>query len=181
MKKFMLALAVAALIAAPVLAAPADSGKSSSVSLGDFAVRLAVSLGAKPVDAKSAVETLKARGAKISHVDLSARVTEGEAARILSDIGVAVTTPTPGKSLSAGKADQLLSAASLNLDAAVSPSTELPGECLNNKNRGLCVDCCKIANGCTDLGAPCEFASPCAKFCKQVTPPGHASPSEPQP
>jgi hypothetical protein len=180
MKKSILAFAVAALIAAPAFAAPAASAKSSEVTLGDFAVRLAVNLGTKPADATAAVETLNARGAKISTADLSARVTEGVAARILGDLGVSVSTTAPGKALTSGKADQLLSTASLSLSAATTSSVDLPTTCLNNMNRGLCVECCKTANGCVDQEAQCDYASACSHFCKAVLPPGQASPSEPQ-
>ena len=178
MKKSILAFAVAALIAVPAFAAPAASAKPADVTLGDFAVRLAVNLGTKPADAKAAVETLRTRGAKITEGDLNARLTEGAAARILGDLGVTVTTTTPGKSLSSGRADQLLSTASLGL-AATTPATDFPAQCLQVKNRGLCTECCKTANGCVDQSAPCDFASACSHFCKAVLPPGQASPSEP--
>lgn len=180
MKKSILAIAVAALIVAPVFAAPADSAKSSAVSMGDFAVRLAASLGTKPVDAKAAVETLKVRGARIREANLGAPVTEGEAARILSDLGVAVTTATPGKSLSAGKADQLLSAASLGLAASTVAAVELPAHCLLERNRGQCDTCCTTFLGCDSDPTPCSGGA-CAHFCNAVSPPGQASPSEPQP
>ena len=178
MKKLILAFAVAALIAAPAFAASAASAKPADVTLGDFAVRLAVNLGTKPADAKAAVETLRSHGARISEGELNARLTEGVAARILGDLGVVVTTTTPGKALSSGRADQLLSTASLGL-AATTPAVDLPAQCLQVKNRGLCVECCKVANGCVDQEALCEFASACSHFCKAVLPPGLASPSEP--
>jgi hypothetical protein len=179
MKKSILAFAVAALIAAPAFAAPAAPAKGD-VTLGDFAVRLAVNLGTKPADAKAAVATLKARGVAINEADLSVRVTEGVAARILSDLGVAVTTASPGRALTTGKADQLLSSASLGLSAATNTAAELPTQCLDNKNRGLCTECCKAANGCIDQEALCAYASACAHFCLAVLPPGKASPSEPE-
>ena len=154
--------------------------KAADVTLGDFALRLAVNLGTKPADAGAAVETLKSHGARITEVDLSARMTEGVAARILSDLGVAVTTTTPAKGLSSGRADQLLSAAAVGLTATTAPATTLPAQCLQNKNRGICTECCKAANGCVDQNALCEFASACSHFCKAVLPPGQASPTEPQ-
>ncbi len=180
MKKSILAFAIAALIAAPAFAASAAPAKAADVTLGDFALRLAVNLGTKPADASAAVETLKSHGARITEVDLSARMTEGVAARILSDLGVAVKTSTPGKGLSSGRADQLLSTAAVGLTATTAPATELPAQCLQNKNRGGCQECCKAANGCVDQSAPCDFASACSHFCKAVLPPGHASPTEPQ-
>lgn len=178
MKKSILAFAVAALIAAPAFAASAASAKPADVTLGDFAVRLAVNLGTKPADAKAAVETLKSHGARISEADLNARVTEGVAARILSDLGVAVTTTTPGKALSSGRADQLLSVAGMSLAATSVSATELPSQCLQERNRGQCDTCCTTFLGCDVDPTLCRGGA-CSHFCKAVLPPGQASPSEP--
>jgi hypothetical protein len=181
MRKPFLALAVSAALTVAVFAATSDSPKSSPITMGEFAMKVSKALGREQADPKTAVESLKSLGAKFE-ADLQARVTEGQAARILTDLGVRVSTSTPAKGLTLGKADQLMALASFSSSAAsVSPADEFPTQCLAVKNRGACQECCKAAFGCAPSPALCDFANECAKSCKDVVPPGHQSPDEPLP
>ena len=178
MRKSYLVLAACAALTVSAYAASSNVQKSK-VTVGDFAVKVTKALGNPAADQRAAVESLKSLGVKVD--DVNASLTEGVAARILADLGVRVSTTSPDNAVTAGKADQLVAVVGLaGSISTISPSTELPAACLDNKNRGMCVECCKTALGCPPSGT-CDFASPCAKFCKSVLPPGLASPSDPTP
>jgi hypothetical protein len=180
MRKAIVLFAAAAALTSGVFAASKDAQKTVP-TVGDFAVTVSKALGHTPADQDAAVAVLKNAGVDLGK-DLSAKLTEGQAARILQDLGVAVKTANPQAYLSADKAGQLVANAGLVSPIAASiAATDLPAQCLSVKNRGNCQTCCNSYFGC-DLSAPtCDYASTCAKFCKQVLPPGKASPSEPQP
>ena len=179
MRKSLLVLTVSAVVTVAAFAA-ASNAQKSTVTVGDFAVKVTKAIGQPVSTPSAAIESLKSLGVKID--DANAKLTEGTAARILADLGLRVSTANPGGTVTSGKADQLAAVAGLASSASsISPDSDLPTQCLNNFNRGTCVDCCKIALGCPNLQAQCEFSTPCAKFCKQVPPPGQVSPSDPQP
>jgi len=179
MRKSLLVLTVSAALTVAAFAA-ASSAQKSTVTVGDFAVKVTRAIGQPVSSPGAAVDSLKSLGVKID--DANARLTEGTAARILADLGLRVSTANPGSAVTAGKADQLAAVVGLASSASsISPDTDLPTQCLDNKNRGGCQDCCKASLGCAPSPALCDFASSCAKFCKQVPPPGQASPSDPNP
>ncbi len=179
MRKSLLVLAVSTALTVAAFAAASNTQKST-VTVGDFAMRVTKAIGQPVSTPSAAVQSLKSLGVKID--DANARLTEGTAAQILADMGLRVSTANPGSVVSSGKADQLAAVAGLASSASsISSDSGLPTQCLDSANRGLCVDCCKIALGCPDLQAQCEFSTACAKMCKQVPPPGQASPSDPQP
>lgn len=180
MRKWLTVLAVSTALTVVAFAAASSAQKSTTVTVGEFAVKVTRAIGQPVTTPSAAVESLKSLGVKID--DVNARLTEGAAARILSDLGLRVSTSNPGSAVTSGKADQLAAVAGLASSASgISPNTDLPTQCLDNKNRGNCQDCCKAALGCAPSPALCDFASACAKFCKQVLPPGQQSPSDPQP
>ena len=179
MKKSVLVLTVSAALAVAAFAATSNSQKST-VTVGDFAVKVTTALGQPVVSPTVAVKSLRTFGVKID--DANANLTEEAAAKILAELGLRVTTTNPNGTVTTGRADQLAAVVGMASSAtAVKPSDTLPTECLDVKNRGTCQDCCKASFGCTDPNAPCDFASGCARFCKDVPPPGKASPSDPNP
>jgi hypothetical protein len=175
-KKSLVVLAVSVALTASLFAAPDKSPKAQTV--GEFAVKVNAAMGRVAADEKAAADSLKALGVDLGK-DLSAALTEERAAGILRDLGVRVVPGNPDSEISAGKADQLIASVALNASTSspVSPS-QLPTTCLNEFNRGRCVECCKAFFGCVNQGDPCEFASRCAKFCKAILHPG-VSPTEP--
>jgi len=174
-RKSALALLVGAALTATIFAATTGAQKPA-VTVGDFAVKLSKALGNNVSDQRTAVSNLKALGVQVGS-DLNAGLTEGTAARIMSELGVKTTTTRPDSAVTAGRAGQLASLAGMNANASsvVPDSIGLPTQCLESRNRGQCNDCCTAATGCvTNCNA-------CAKFCQSVLPPGKSSPDEPQP
>ncbi len=179
MRKSLLVLTVSAVVTVAAFAA-ASNAQKSTVTVGDFAVKVTKAIGQPVSTPSAAIESLKSLGVKID--DANAKLTEGTAARILADLGLRVSTANPGGAVTSGKADQLAAVAGLASSASsISPDTDLPTQCLDVKNRGNCQNCCMVFFGCTNVNLPCDFSTPCAKFCKQVPPPGQVSPSDPQP
>ncbi len=179
MRKSLLVLAVSAALTVAGFAA-ASNAQKSTVTVGDFAVKVTKAIGQPVTTPSAAVQSLKSLGVKID--DVNASLTEGTAARILADLGLRVSSTNPNSAVTAGKADQLAAVAGLASSASsISPDTDLPTQCLDSFNRGICQDCCKAALGCDPSPALCDFASSCAKFCKSVIPPGQQSPSDPNP
>ena len=176
MKKSLLVLAVSTALTVAAFSA-ASTAQKSTVTVGDFAVKVSRAIGQPVTTPSAAVQSLKSLGVKID--DVNASLTEGTAARILGDLGLRVSTANPGSAVTPGKADQLAAVVGLASSASsISPDATLPTQCLDNKNRGICNDCCNAATGC-DPATGC--GTPCAKFCKAVLPPGQQSPSDPQP
>ncbi len=177
-RKSALGLLVGAALTATLFAATTGAPKPA-ITVGDFAVKVTKALGKPATDQRSAVNSLKSLGVQVG-TNLGAALTEGTAARILTDLGIRTTTTRPDSPVSTGRADQLASVAGMNASAAsaVPDSIGLPTQCLELRNRGQCVDCCDAAINCNPATQNC---SPCAKFCQTVLPPGKASPDEPQP
>ncbi len=174
-RKSALALLVGAALTATIFAATTGAQKPA-VTVGDFAVKLSKALGNKNTDQSTAVNNLKSLGVQVGS-DLNAGLTEATAARIMSELGIKTTTTRPGSFVSEGRADQLAGVAGLNSTgtSVVPDSIGLPTQCLEQRNRGQCNDCCNAAIGCT------VNCNACAKFCQSVLPPGKSSPDEPQP
>lgn len=172
-KKILLVLALSAGLTAAAFGAAAAPVAAAKATVGEFALDLATALGSDAIDASVAVKALKARGVTIP-ADLSATLTEGDAARILSDLGIAVTAPAnPVAAISSARAGSLVASipASMSIDGKVTQD-EGPTQCLSSVDRGTCVNCCKDATGLTG-----KF---CGRYCHaNVSPP--ASDEEPQP
>ena len=173
MKKLVLVLALCAGLTASAFAAPAAPAAAAKATVGEFALNLATALGYDAVDAKAATKALEGRGVTFA-ADLSAALTEGEAARIMSDLGIAVAKPAnPGAAMSPARVGSLMASIppSLGIDSKVTQD-EGPTQCLSSVDRGTCVNCCKDATGLTG-----KF---CGRYCHaNVAPP--ASDEEPQP
>ena len=178
MRKSLVVVAASVALAVAAFAASSNAQKPT-ISVGDFAMKVSAAMGQPVTDRSAAVQSLRTLGVKIS--DPNASLTEGIAAKILTDLGVRASTTSPDSAVTSGKADQLAGFAGLAASPSVAPADGLPSQCLSSGTRGLCVDCCKTALGCANLQAQCEFSTACAKFCKTVPPPGHQSPSDPTP
>ena len=171
-KKILLVLALSAGLTAVAFAAPAAPA-AAKATVGEFAVNLATALGFDANDAKAATKALAGRGVTFA-ADLSAPLTEGEAARIMSDLGIAVAKPAnPGAAMSPARVGSLVASipASMSIDGKVTQD-EGPTQCLSSVDRGTCVNCCKDATGLTG-----KF---CGRYCHANVPPP-ASDEEPQP
>jgi hypothetical protein len=173
MRKPFVALAVGAILTVAVFAAPSAT-KMSTVTVGDFAAKVAVALGYDAQDQKAAVKSLQKRGVKMT-ADLGAPLTDGEVARMMADLGVRVSTPTDADAfVTPAKANALIG--TIGMQAASIPVIETtpppPTQCLSSVDRGTCVDCCKAASGLTG-----KF---CGRYCHSNVPPP-ISPEEPTP
>src|SRR6266571_9061613 len=104
MRKSLLVVAVSAALTVAAFAA-ASSAQKSTVTVGDFAVKVTKAIGQPVASPSAAVESLKSLGVKID--DANAKLTEGTAAQLLADLGLRVSTANPGSVVSSGKADQL--------------------------------------------------------------------------
>jgi len=176
--KSLMILAVSATLAVAAFAASSNAQKST-VTVGDFAVKVTAAIGHPVTDRSAAVASLKTLGVKVD--DMNASLTEGMAAKILADLGVRVSTTSPDSAVTAGKADQLAAIAGLaSKTSSTSSATALPTFCTELRNRGQCDTCCTTALGCDVNPAPCA-GGVCSKMCKVVLPPGQQSPSDPQP
>ncbi len=183
MKKSLLALLVGVALVIPVVAATGNAAeKVNAETVGAFAVKLAAALGTPAASEQGAVASLRSAGVNLK-ADLSTRLTEAEAARILSDLGVKVAAPSsPSNEVSSGKASQLAAAAGLSLSASLGvefSANDLPVQCLLEDNHGQCMGCCKPALGFGegDTGKISKF---CAQFCRNVQEPP-PSDEEPMP
>ena len=117
---------------------------------------------------------------QLQQVDLGARreapLTEAGAVTILKSVGVAATTSTPDRLLTVQRANALVRTfgASLQPEPTATGSGagqgSVPGgvdTCFQEKNHGLCVQCCKAQGG---------GASSCAKACFVVNKPSADEP-----
>ena len=128
MRKSVLVLTVIAVLTAGALFASGSAPRSSAVTVGDFAVKVAKALGYKATDQKSAVSSLKAAGVSLEAADLSSSLTEGKAARILSDLGLKVNTADPASPLTTQKAMWLSrSASATSTSTRATLTTRQPG------------------------------------------------------
>lgn len=162
-------------MAAAAFAATGEVQKPA-VTVGDFAVKLTKALGKPATDQKTAVETLKSLGVQVGG-DLSAGLTEGVAARILGDLGLRTAITRSDGPVSDKKADQLASLAGVGAGSKLPTGTPLPTQCLEERNRGQCENCCHAALAAAGI----VDNKGCTVFCKSVLPPGKSSPDEPQP
>jgi hypothetical protein len=175
MRKFLVVMAVSTALTVAAFAASSNSRKST-VTVGDFAVKVTRAIGQPVSDRSAAVQSLKTRGVEIG--EPNANLTEGMAAKILADLGLRVSTTSPDSAVTLGKADQLATMVGLASSAAsVAPADGLPTQCLQLRNRGQCDTCCTTALHCDVDSTPCAGGA-CSKFCKIIKP-GPPSPTDP--
>jgi hypothetical protein len=171
-RKPFVVLALSASLTVAAFAAPATVAKAGKATVGDFAVKVAAVLGYAVTDQEKAADALRAKGVDLM-ADLSATLTEGEAARIMSDLGVAVNTPVnSGNEVSDARASIMAGALSQMALESFSTQDTGPTQCLSSVDRGTCVNCCKAATGLTG-----KF---CGRYCHANVPPP-PSPTEPTP
>jgi hypothetical protein len=174
----VLALA-ASLMVVGVYAAPSTPAKAKGVTVGDFAVKVAAALQYDSSTPQVAAGALARRGITLA-TDLSTPMTQGEAARVLADLGINAIAPKnssdPVTAQQAGTLAGLISTMSVSSSAS---GPALPDACLHSQNRGQCVECCKSATGCGAPPAPFD-CNQCSKFCHNNVPPP-ISPGEPTP
>lgn len=189
MKKSFVVLVACAAISIAAIAAP-GSGKQPAqpvpvqpITVGDFAVMVSQAIGAPATSPTNAIANLQARGLNMP-LDLNATLTERQVVDMFHDLGVVnVRTDNPASAVTPEKAESILGGVNLSALSAASPlpADELPIECLQQRNRGKCNNCCQISFGCDLSQNNCPFGKTCAKFCQSVLPPGQQSPSEPEP
>ncbi len=175
-RKYLVVVAVSAALTVAAFAASSNAQKST-ITVGDFAVKVTRAFGQPVTDRSAAVASLKTLGVKIGDVNTS--LTEGMAAKILADLGLRVSTTSPNSAVTVGKADQLAAIAGLASSvSSPTPASDLPTYCTLLRNRGQCDTCCTTALGCDVDFTPCN-GGVCAKMCHVVPPPGQVSPSDP--
>ena len=170
MRKSLVVVAVSAALTVAAFAASSNSRKST-ITVGEFAVKVTRAIGQPVSDRSAAVQSLRTRGVEIG--EANSNLTEGMAAKILADLGLRVSTTSPDSAVTLGKADQLATMVGLASGAAaMSPADGLPTQCLVGTKQE-CKTCCQAATGCNPEECP-----QCTKFCK-VLKPGNPSPSNP--
>ena len=178
-RTFMVLALAASLMVVGVYAAPSTPAKAKGVTVGDFAVKVAAVLQYDTSSPQAAASALERRGVNLS-ADLSSTMTQGEAARVLTDLGISAVPPKnssdPVTAQQAGTLAGLISTLSTQSTAA---GPDLPSQCLHSQNRGICVDCCKAATSCGPPPAAFD-CNTCSKFCHNNVPPP-PSPGEPTP
>jgi hypothetical protein len=181
-KKTLLVLALCAGLTVVAYAVPGTSAKAGKATVGEFAVKVATALGYTTPDSKAAAEALKGRGVNLV-ADMSATLTEGEAARIMAELGMTVAAPpNPGATVSTAKVGFLAGIVGSASLESIASDIDLPEECLTSVDRGACVNCCKAIVG--QLPNPSgqgtrDAGKECGRFCRDnVSTP---SPVEPAP
>ena len=118
-------------------------------TVGEFAVRVSAALGYEDPVAERAASNLNSWGVDLG-ADLATPLTEGRAARIMADLGIAVVPPAhPAAPVTEGRAGIL--AATIGTMLPSGPSTERidlaapPSflQCLQAPNTGQCTQCCR--------------------------------------
>jgi hypothetical protein len=176
MRKSFMFVAVSAALAVAAFAASSTAQKAT-ITVGDFAVKVAGAIGHPVTERSAAVESLRSRGIKID--DVNATLTEGMAAKILADLGLRVTPSSSNTALTPGKADQLVTMVQLSSRETSGLQNDLPTQCLA-LDKKECRQCCYTATSCDPKSGDKDCAKDCDKFCKPVKP-NKPSPSEPLP
>jgi hypothetical protein len=174
--KPLLALLLTVILPVTALAAGQAQGQkpsSSAITVGDFAVMLAATVGkGKALEPKSATDALVKAGVPLGNP--KAPLSEEKLTEILGFYGVRLSSSSPQQDVSRAKAQSALTLVSgalssgLSSSAGTTPTPATLDDCLNEVNHGQCEGCCKTLGG---------TASTCAKFCQQIK----TSQGEPQP
>jgi hypothetical protein len=158
-------------------AGPVPQAREASrlATVGEFAVRVSAALGYEEPVPETAAANLRSWGVDLG-ADLGTTLTEGRAARIMADLGMAVVPPAhPSAHITESRAGILAATIGTALPPQ-GPGTEGLGlaaplnflQCLQAPNTGLCIQCCtdllpsRLATGpksrlCSHI---CMFASP---------------------
>src|SRR6266850_3122213 len=161
-RKSLVVVAVSVALTVAALAASTKSQKST-VTVGEFAVKVTRAIGQPVSDRSAAVQSLRTRGVDIGEVNAS--LTEGMVAKILADLGLRVSTTSPDSAVTLGKADQFATMVGLASGAAsIAPADGLPTQCLALEKHE-CRTCCNTAINCDPaLDDGCRGL--CNRFCK---------------
>ena len=174
MRKPLVALVTGSLLVVSAFAGTAVNSQKT-VSVGDFAAKVAVALGYEAKDQTKAANLLRGRGIDLS-ADLSAPLTNGQVARMIEDLGIAHVKSGDSNALvtpaQAGSYVAAIGIQSANLGLFLTEVDNPPNQCLSSVDRGTCVNCCKDATGLT--------GKYCGRFCHSNVPPP-ISPEEPMP
>ena len=184
-KSFVVLVVTAALTIAAFAASGSGKQPTQPITVGDFAVLVSQAIGAPTTSPKTAISNLQTRGLNMP-LDLQATLTERQAVSMFHDLGVInVRTSNPNDQVTPDKAEAIIGSVNLSaLSASILPAgIEDALECLQLKNRGSCVECCKPIVGPipNPHGNDRDPGKVCTKLCESVVPPGQASPSEPEP
>ena len=172
-RKSLVVVAVSAALTVAAFAASSNSRKST-ITVGEFAVKVTRAIGQPVSDRSAAVQSLRTRGVEIG--EANSNLTEGMAAKILADLGLRVSTTSPDSAVTLGKADQLATMVGLASGAAsVAPADGLPTQCLVGTKKE-CKNCCRTVSNCAPDDEACISA--CNHFCKGNKP-GNPSPTDP--
>jgi hypothetical protein len=141
---------------------------SRQATVGEFAVRVSAALGYEDPVPETAAANLKSWGVDLG-ADLGTALTEGRAARIMADLGIAVVPPAnPSAPLTESRTGILAATIGTAL-SQTAPGTERIGLaqppnfllCLQAPNTGLCIQCC------TDL-LPRLGTRPKSRLCSHI-------------
>ena len=148
-KSLLVSMLCAAVSAAAFAAGTPQTGAGTAETVGGFALKVAAAYGADARDQSAAAAALQALGVSLGP-DLGARLTEGQAAGILADLGLKVAPPAaPGNTVSVGMADRLATRVGLTCAKGSNPPPGgMPTQCLHSKNRPACEECCAQATHC---------------------------------
>jgi hypothetical protein len=162
------ALVAVMTMAMAVAATDRPASKVTGVQLVQDLARAARAAGASQASARLRSVSLGARP--------NAPITEAGAVALLKNLGVEATTSNPGRALSRQQADALVMkfrgslaapSASQSVAAGHQPAPASMGDCLAEKNHGLCVECCLALGG---------RGNTCAKTCHEINKPSASEP-----
>ncbi len=108
-----------AIVLLVVLALALPVPASDEMTVGSFVRRLAQSKNLNAADARIAVDSLRGAGIRLpSDLELSARLTEGDVARISRTLGLAVSTNRPDAGFSSEQVDRFFASFRVELTLA---------------------------------------------------------------
>jgi len=172
MRKVQTSIALTVIALGAIALTFAATGKpGSGVTAGDFSRDLSAV-------ARLAGATEISRRLTTTDLDksLNAPLTEAGAVVILQKAGIAATTSYPDRLLTREQADVLVGQLRSSLATAAAKTGSTAGRsglpdtvdtCFDQKNHGLCVDCCKSLGG---------GPSSCAKACMVINKPSASEP-----
>lgn len=148
---------------------------SKPVTFGQFAVQLAKALGAPTDSEETAAANLRLAGVHLD-ADLSAPLTEGRAADIMTDLGVpAQVSGDPAAPMTPAKAGQAAATAALSIASQADgfSSESLPTSCTGVRDRATCYACCTAFLGPMS-SHPLRVVLLCGVVCAKLFPPASA-------
>src|SRR5262249_32938361 len=159
--KALLALMLTVTLSITALVAGQTQGQkpsSSAITVGDFAVMLAATVGkGRALEPKSATDALVKAGVPLGNP--KAALGAEKLTEIMGFYGVRLSTSSPQQTVSRTKAQSALTlvsgalASGLSPDAGTTPSPTTLDDCLNEVNHGQCEGCCKVLGGAANTCA----------------------------